>query len=601
MSINLSVPIAHHTPELRPRISVIGCGGAGGNAVNNMIRAHLEGVEFIVANTDAQSLAQSSCERRIQLGVTVTQGLGAGSRPDIGRIAAEEALEDIIQEIRGSNMVFIAAGMGGGTGTGAAPVIARAAREQGILTVGVVTKPFHFEGQHRMRIADQGIEELEQFVDTLIIIPNQNLFRIANERTTFADAFKMADDVLYSGVRGVTDLMVMPGLINLDFADIRAVMSEMGKAMMGTGEATGDRRALDAAEAAISNPLLDDVSMKGARGVLINITGSLDMTLFEVDEAANRIRSEVDPDAFIIFGSTFDDTLEGRIRCRWWQRAWTSRPARPSRCRQRQRRRGRPQPQRGPADARGADPRRHCRRDARVGAGGRSARLGSRPSRSPRRPRGGRGRRARAGVLCRRRWRGPADGGWRVRAASDARPRRRSVRRRRRDPRRWPEWRPCGSRNAARRHGQSVCPGDRRLAVAAEQAGADRDRGAGTTARRCRRRGAVAIVAEHGRRRPAGHSGLPAPSGQLTAANNRRASQGERVPKPHGTRSPSLAFTRLTYLGGRSGRRGFCLMRPGVCHTGSCRLICRTNNDRRAPPAHQRRRGVPANSGDARV
>jgi cell division protein FtsZ len=314
MSINLGIPNPQHTPELRPRISVIGCGGAGGNAVNNMIRARLEGVEFIVANTDAQALAQSSCERRIQLGVTVTQGLGAGSRPDIGRIAAEEALEDIIQEIRGSNMVFIAAGMGGGTGTGAAPVIARAAREQGILTVGVVTKPFHFEGQHRMRIADQGIEELEQFVDTLIIIPNQNLFRIANERTTFADAFKMADDVLYSGVRGVTDLMVMPGLINLDFADIRAVMSEMGKAMMGTGEATGERRALDAAEAAISNPLLDDVSMKGARGVLINITGSLDMTLFEVDEAANRIRSEVDPDAFIIFGSTFDETLDGRIR-----------------------------------------------------------------------------------------------------------------------------------------------------------------------------------------------------------------------------------------------------------------------------------------------
>ena len=314
MSINLSIPIAQPTPELRPRISVIGCGGAGGNAVNNMIRANLEGVEFIVANTDAQALTQSSCERRIQLGMTVTQGLGAGSRPDIGRIAAEEALEEIIQEIRGSNMVFIAAGMGGGTGTGAAPVIARAAREQGILTVGVVTKPFHFEGQHRMRIADQGIEELEQFVDTLIIIPNQNLFRIANERTTFADAFKMADDVLYSGVRGVTDLMVMPGLINLDFADIRAVMSEMGKAMMGTGEATGERRALDAAEAAISNPLLDDVSMKGARGVLSNITGSLDMTLFEVDEAANRIRSEVDPEAFIIFGSTFDETLEGRIR-----------------------------------------------------------------------------------------------------------------------------------------------------------------------------------------------------------------------------------------------------------------------------------------------
>ncbi len=314
MTINLSVPTPNLVPELRPRITVVGCGGAGGNAVNNMIRAKLDGVEFAAANTDAQALAQSLAERRIQLGVTVTQGLGAGSRPDIGRIAAEEALEDIIEQIRGSNMVFIAAGMGGGTGTGSAPVIARAAREQGILTVGVVTKPFHFEGAHRMRIADSGIEELEQFVDTLIIIPNQNLFRIANERTTFADAFKMADDVLYSGVRGVTDLMVMPGLINLDFADIRAVMSEMGKAMMGTGEATGDRRALDAAEAAISNPLLDDISMKGARGVLINITGSYDMTLFEVDEAANRIRSEVDPDAFIIFGSTFDDTIEGRIR-----------------------------------------------------------------------------------------------------------------------------------------------------------------------------------------------------------------------------------------------------------------------------------------------
>ena len=314
MSINLSVPFANPMTELRPRITVIGVGGAGGNAVNNMIRSHLEGVEFIVANTDSQALAQSSCDRRIQLGVTVTQGLGAGSRPDIGRIAAEEALEGIIQEMRGSNMVFIAAGMGGGTGTGAAPVIARAAREQGILTVGVVTKPFHFEGQHRMRIAESGIEELEQFVDTLIIIPNQNLFRVANERTTFAEAFKMADDVLHSGVRGVTDLMVMPGLINLDFADIRAVMSEMGKAMMGTGEASGENRAEDAAMAAISNPLLDDVSMKGARGVLINITGSLDMTLFEVDEAANRIRSEVDPDAFIIFGSTFDDSLEGKIR-----------------------------------------------------------------------------------------------------------------------------------------------------------------------------------------------------------------------------------------------------------------------------------------------
>src|SRR5512134_3691022 len=314
MSINLSVPIANPTPELKPRITVIGVGGAGGNAVNNMIRSRLEGVEFVVANTDAQAIAQAIADRRIQLGVTVTQGLGAGSRPDIGRIAAEEALEEIIDELRGSNMVFIASGMGGGTGTGAAPVIARAAREAGILTVGVVTKPFHFEGAHRMRLAEQGIEELEQFVDTLIIIPNQNLFRVANERTTFADAFKMADDVLYSGVRGVTDLMVMPGLINLDFADIRTVMSEMGKAMMGTGEAEGQNRSIEAAEAAISNPLLDDISMKGARGVLINITGSYDMTLFEVDEAANRIRSEVDPDAFIIFGSTFDDTMEGRIR-----------------------------------------------------------------------------------------------------------------------------------------------------------------------------------------------------------------------------------------------------------------------------------------------
>jgi len=314
MTLNLSVPMASAMPELRPRITVIGVGGAGGNAVNNMIRSHLEGVEFAVANTDSQALAQSNADKRIQLGITVTQGLGAGSRPDIGRIAAEEALEDIIDDLRGSNMAFIAAGMGGGTGTGAAPVIARAAREQGILTVGVVTKPFQFEGAHRMRIAEAGIEELEQFVDTLIIIPNQNLFRVANEKTTFSDAFKMADDVLHSGVRGVTDLMVMPGLINLDFADIRAVMSEMGKAMMGTGEASGERRALDAAEAAISNPLLDDISMKGARGMLINITGGSDMTLFEVDEAANRVRSEVDPDAYIIFGSTFDDTMEGQMR-----------------------------------------------------------------------------------------------------------------------------------------------------------------------------------------------------------------------------------------------------------------------------------------------
>jgi cell division protein FtsZ len=312
MTINLSMPKAAH--DLKPRITVVGVGGAGGNAVNNMIRAKLEGVEFVVANTDAQALAQTIAERRIQLGMGLTQGLGAGARPDVGRGAAEEALSEIMDHLTGSHMVFIAAGMGGGTGTGAAPVIARAAREQGILTVGVVTKPFHFEGQHRMKLAESGIEELTNVVDTLIIIPNQNLFRIANERTTFADAFKMADDVLYSGVRGVTDLMVMPGLINLDFADIRTVMSEMGKAMMGTGEADGENRAIDAAQKAISNPLLDDVSMKGAKGVLINITGGPDMTLFEVDEAANRIRDEVDPDANIIFGSTFDETLTGRMR-----------------------------------------------------------------------------------------------------------------------------------------------------------------------------------------------------------------------------------------------------------------------------------------------
>jgi cell division protein FtsZ len=310
--INLSIPKDEH--ELKPRITVIGIGGAGGNAVSNMIRSNLIGCEFVVCNTDAQALQQSAAPRKIQLGVGVTRGLGAGARPDVGRAAAEEALDEILEAVNGSNMVFLTAGMGGGTGTGAAPVIARVARESGILTVGVVTKPFHFEGVHRMRIADSGIEELQKFVDTLIIIPNQNLFRIANERTTFADAFKMADDVLHSGVRGVTDLMVMPGLINLDFADIRTVMSEMGKAMMGTGEAEGDRRAIDAAEAAISNPLLEDVSMKGARGVLINITGGTDMTLFEVDEAANRIREEVDPDANIIFGSTFDEKLAGRMR-----------------------------------------------------------------------------------------------------------------------------------------------------------------------------------------------------------------------------------------------------------------------------------------------
>ena len=312
MTINLSIP--KELSDLKPRITVVGVGGAGGNAVNNMIRANLVGCEFIACNTDAQALQHSLADRRIQLGQGVTRGLGAGSRPEVGRAAAEEAMEEIMQQLTGSNMVFITAGMGGGTGTGAAPVIARQARENGILTVGVITKPFHFEGTHRMRLAESGIEELQKFVDTLLIIPNQNLFRVANERTTFAEAFKMADDVLHAGVRGVTDLMVMPGLINLDFADIRAVMSEMGKAMMGTGEASGDKRALDAAEAAISNPLLDDVSMKGARGVLINITGGMDMTLFEVDEAANRVREEVDPEANIIFGSTFDEKLEGKMR-----------------------------------------------------------------------------------------------------------------------------------------------------------------------------------------------------------------------------------------------------------------------------------------------
>ena len=312
MTINLSLP--QTKSEIKPRITVVGVGGAGGNAVNNMISAALEGVEFIVANTDAQALGQSLADRRVQLGITITQGLGAGARPEVGRQAAEEALPEILQLLDGANMVFVTAGMGGGTGTGAAPVIAAAAREQGILTIGVVTKPFHFEGRRRMQSAEQGILELEKVVDTLIVIPNQNLFKIANEKTTFADAFKMADDVLHMGVRGVTDLMVMPGLINLDFADIRTVMGEMGKAMMGTGEAEGQDRSRVAAESAISNPLLEDHSMKGAKGVLINITGGLDMTLHEVDEAANRIREEVDADANIIFGSTFDATMQGRMR-----------------------------------------------------------------------------------------------------------------------------------------------------------------------------------------------------------------------------------------------------------------------------------------------
>jgi cell division protein FtsZ len=304
------------TPEvqrLSPKITVVGVGGAGGNAVNNMIASGLEGCEFFVTNTDAQALEGSLCENRMQLGVHVTGGMGAGAKPEMGAKAAEESLEEVMEVLTGSNMVFITAGMGGGTGTGAAPVIARACRDAGILTVGVVTKPFHFEGSHRMRQAEAGISQMQDHVDTLIVIPNQNLFRVANERTTFAEAFRMADSVLQSGVRGVTDLITKEGLINLDFADIRSAMMEMGKAMMGTGEAEGERRALEAAEAAINNPLLDDVSMKGARGVIVNVTGS-DLTLFEIDEACNRIRDEVDPNANIIFGSTFDDKLEGRMR-----------------------------------------------------------------------------------------------------------------------------------------------------------------------------------------------------------------------------------------------------------------------------------------------
>jgi cell division protein FtsZ len=311
MPINIRAP---EVTELKPRITVLGIGGAGGNAVNNMINAKLEGVSFVVANTDAQALALSKAERRIQLGARLTEGLGAGAKPDVGRGAAEESLEEILEHVGGAHMVFITAGMGGGTGTGAAPVIARAVREQGVLTVGVVTKPFHFEGDRRMKVAERGIEELQNFVDTLIIIPNQNLFRVATERTTFAQAFAMADEVLHSGVRGVTDLIVMPGLINRDFADVKTVMSEMGKAMMGTGEMEGENRALRAAEAAISNPLLDEVSMKGARAVLVNVTGGPDLMLFEVDEAVNRIRAEVDPDANILFGSALSESMEGRVR-----------------------------------------------------------------------------------------------------------------------------------------------------------------------------------------------------------------------------------------------------------------------------------------------
>jgi cell division protein FtsZ len=308
MALNLRMP---ETSDLKPRITVFGVGGAGGNAVNNMIEKNLDGAEFVVANTDAQALSQSKASQKIQLGERITEGLGAGAKPEVGNAAATESIDAIIDHLSGAHMCFITAGMGGGTGTGAAPVIANAARELGVLTVGVVTKPFQFEGTRRMKQAEAGVEELQKVVDTLIIIPNQNLFRLANESTTFTDAFSMADDVLYQGVKGVTDLMVRPGIINLDFADVRSVMDEMGKAMMGTGEASGENRAKEAAELAIANPLLDEISLKSAKGVLINITGSQDMTLFELDEAANRIREEVDPDAHIIVGSTLDPELEG--------------------------------------------------------------------------------------------------------------------------------------------------------------------------------------------------------------------------------------------------------------------------------------------------
>ena len=311
MTITLHAPDIR---ELKPRITVFGVGGAGGNAVNNMIENNLLGVDFVVANTDAQALALAKAERRIQLGLQVTEGLGAGSQPEVGRAAAEEVMDEIRDQLRGMNMVFIAAGMGGGTGTGAAPVVAQIAREMGILTVGVVTKPFNFEGQRRLRLAEAGVTELQKYVDTLIVIPNQNLFRVANQKTTFAEAFAMADQVLYSGVSSITDLITRPSMINLDFADVRAIMQGMGKAMMGTGEASGENRAIHAAEAAIANPLLDEVSMKGARGLLISITGGPDMVLYEVDEAATRIKEEVDQDANIIFGASQDDSLDGVIR-----------------------------------------------------------------------------------------------------------------------------------------------------------------------------------------------------------------------------------------------------------------------------------------------
>ena len=311
MTIQSHVPVTH---ELRPDVTVVGVGGAGGNAIDNMITAHLEGVEFVACNTDAQALGICRAGTRIQLGATVTRGLGAGARPEVGRAAAEESLGEVLGHLAGSDMAFVAAGLGGGTGTGAAPVIARAARERGVLTVGVVTKPFRFEGAYRMRLAEAGLAELRDGVDALIVVPNQNLFRLASEETTFADAFRLADRVLHAGVRGVTDLMLVPGLVNLDFADVRTVMAEVGGAVLGLGEGEGRRRAVDAAEGALGDPLLDDVSMKGARGVLINITGGPDMTLFEVDAAATRVREEVGPEATVVFGAVLDPALEGRVR-----------------------------------------------------------------------------------------------------------------------------------------------------------------------------------------------------------------------------------------------------------------------------------------------
>jgi cell division protein FtsZ len=312
--VTFDLDTARRSVSLAPRIVIFGVGGAGNNAVNNMIDASLEGVEFVAANTDAQHLALSKAEQRVQLGLATTQGLGAGAQPQIGAVAAEESVEAILERIDGAHMVFITAGMGGGTGTGAAPVIARLARERGILTVGVVTKPFHFEGRHRMRLAEAGIAELRLYTDTLIVVPNQNLFRVATARTTFADAFRMADDVLHSGVRSVTDLIVLPGLINLDFADVLSVMGGMGEAMMGTGEASGEGRAAAAAERAMENPLIDASALHGAKAVLVNVTGGSDMTLLEIDDAANAISSEVDPDANIIFGAAFHPLLEGTLR-----------------------------------------------------------------------------------------------------------------------------------------------------------------------------------------------------------------------------------------------------------------------------------------------